>query len=156
MNVWKEVQIILDNWQEMAHAYETTRWAYTCLYEMLSMWGNLCYLTVGFGSTLQICRDCPYVTTNDHKSVIARWEALHVPPSSLVSITHRVRASNAWTTRFHNLLVFNASRLFSPNYCPSDGEVRITTWNQQLERLIINLDRCWLKAMQVELNCLSL
>ena len=39
--------------------------------------------------------------------------------------------------KFHDLPVFNASKLFSPKYYPSDEEVRITMSEQWLERLII-------------------
>ena len=103
MNIWKEVQIILDNWQEMAHDYETTWWAYTWFYKMLCMWGIFVLPHRGvWEHVTKVCKDRPYATTNDHKnndhkSMVARWEALHVPPTT---ITHHVHASNAWTNGF--------------------------------------------------------
>jgi hypothetical protein len=39
--------------------------------------------------------------------------------------------------RFPDLPVFNASKLFSPKYYPSDEEIRITMSEQWLERLIV-------------------
>ena len=37
MDIWKEVEIVFENWQKVAHAYGNTWWAYMWLYEMMYM-----------------------------------------------------------------------------------------------------------------------
>lgn len=103
------------------NAYETTWWVYTYLYEMVCTWGILCKLTMGFGMKLQKYEDLSirdHEKNNDHKYAMVIWEVYHFSPTILFSITHHVRASNAW----HKCLLIY---MFSKHHS-SHGEVCVT------------------------------
>lgn len=68
-----EFWVILENWWEMAHAYEST-WAYTWLHKMLCMWRILCQLTMGFGSWLRkYAKNRPDMTTEKTMMTNPHW-----------------------------------------------------------------------------------
>ena len=99
-----------------------------------SPWG----LRIGF----KICKNHPYVTMTKQWSQIAlaRWEALHFPPTGLVSITLSCMWKHIWIAwlKYFMLYLFSMHQSFlSPKYYPSDKEIHIIVSEPWLERLIM-------------------